>query len=65
MTDDPTPSEQPEGPRTRRVVIYLSDDAVRILEKLGRRFYPGRPRVASQTVERLLREEDAKEQKGE
>ena len=53
MTDD---RDRDESLKTTATKVYLSEEARSMLDELGRIFYPGRPRVQSQTVEKLIRE---------
>jgi metal-responsive CopG/Arc/MetJ family transcriptional regulator len=51
--------------KTRIVKVSLSEEALRMLEEMGARYFPGRPRVQSQTVEKLVRERYERERSEE
>lgn len=54
-------SEERDDPKTSATKVYLSDAARAMLDDLCRLYFPGRPRVQSQTVEKLIRDRYALE----
>lgn len=51
--------------RMVRKNIYISEEASRMIDEMGKQFFPGRPRIDSQTIEKIVRERYEQEREKE